>query len=279
MGWVDRNGDLSVVRQCELLGLNRSMVYYRPAAETAVNLELMRIIDEEFTAHPFTGSRRMRDVLARKGYETNRKRIQRLMDLMGLYAIYPKPRLSMSNREHKKYPYLLRDLKIVRPNHVWATDITYIRLRSGFMYLVAIMDWFSRYVLSWRLSNTIDVAFCLEALTEAVATFGYAEIFNSDQGSQFTSGDFIKLVEGSGMAVSMDGKGRVFDNIFVERLWRTLKYEEVYLKDYDDVPEAIDSIGAYWTYYNNERPHRALGKLTPAEAYFGRTAALKNCLN
>jgi putative transposase len=269
---------LSIVRQCDLLDLNRSSLYYSPATESELNLKLMPLIDEEFTRHPFFGSRRLAWWLGRQGHQVNRKRVQRLMRLMGLEAIHPKPHLSLSNEQHKKYPYLLSGVQVVRPNQVWATDITYIRLRAGFLYLVAIMDWFSRYVLSWRLSNTLETSFCLEALEEALI-HGPAEIFNSDQGCQFTSHDFTREVEAAGMQMSMDGKGRVFDNIFVERLWRSLKYEEVYLKDYDDVPEAIDGIRCYWRFYNTERPHQSLGNLTPAEVYFGNTAGGETTLN
>jgi putative transposase len=253
-------------------------LYYSPATESELNLELMRLIDEEFTRHPFYGSRRLAWWLETQGHPVNRKRVQRLMRLMGLEAIYPKPRLSVSDEEHKKYPYLLGGIDVVRPNQVWATDITYIRLRAGFLYLVAIMDWYSRYVLSWRLSNTLETSFCLEALEEAL-THGPAEIFNSDQGCQFTSHAFTREVEAAGMKISMDGKGRVFDNIFVERLWRSLKYEEVYLKDYAGVPDAFEGIGSYWDFYNTERPHRSLGNLTPAQVYFGNTAGVETILN
>jgi putative transposase len=267
--WVERTDVLSVTRQCELLGLNRSSLYYAPASETPLNLLLMRLLDEQFTRTPFYGSRRMTVWLRRLGYAVNRKRVQRLMSLMGLEAMYPKPHLSQGISTHEKYPYLLGELEVMRPNQVWATDITYIRMRAGFVYLVAIMDWFSRYVLSWRLSNTLEVSFCLEALEGALA-HGRPEIFNSDQGSQFTSQEFTSHLKQAAVRISMDSKGRVYDNIFVERLWRTVKYEEVYLKDYVTVPEVIEGLGEYFQFYNHERPHQALRYLTPAEVHFSR---------
>ncbi len=260
---------LSVARQCELLGLNRSGAYYSPVGENPRNLALMGLIDEQFTRTPFYGSRRLTEWLKRQGHQVNRKRVRRLMRRMGIETVYRKPRLSVSDQQHKIYPYLLRNLDVIRPNQVWATDITYIRLRAGFLYLVAIMDWFSRYVLSWRLSNTLDTSFCLAAVDEALSQ-GRPEIFNSDQGSQFTSRDFTGRLKASGVRISMDGKGRVFDNIFVERLWRSLKYEEVYLKDYEGVPEAIAEIGSYFRFYNEERLHQSLGYHTPAEVHFNR---------
>lgn len=269
MSWVERADLLSVTRQCELLGLNRSSLYYAPAGETPLNLLMMRLLDEQFTRTPFYGSRRMTVWLRRMGYAVNRKRVQRLMSLMGLEAIYPRPHLSQGVSAHEKYPYLLGELEVIRPNQVWATDITYIRMHAGFVYLVAIMDWFSRYVLSWRLSNTLEVSFCLEALEEALA-HGHPEIFNSDQGSQFTSQEFTSRLKHAEVRISMDSKGRVYDNIFVERLWRTVKCEEVYLKDYVAVPEVIEGIGDYFQFYNHERPHQALRYLTPAEVHFSR---------
>jgi putative transposase len=269
VSWVEREGMLSVTRQCELLGLHRSSLYYAPAGEKPLNLLLMRLLDEQFTRTPFYGSRRMTVWLRRMGYAVNRKRVQRLMSLMRLEAIYPRPHLSQGVSTHEKYPYLLGELEVMRPNQVWATDITYIRMRAGFLYLVAIMDWFSRYVLSWRLSNTLEVSFCLEALEEALA-HGRPEIFNSDQGSQFTSQEFTSRLKQAEVRISMDSKGRVYDNIFVERLWRAVKYEEVYLKDYVAVPEVIEGIGDYFQFYNHERPHQALRYLTPAEVHFSR---------
>jgi putative transposase len=267
--WVERTDGLSVTRQCELLGLNRSSLYYAPAGETPLSLLLMRLLDEQFTRTPFYGSRRMTVWLRRLGYVVNRKRVQRLMSLMGLEAMYPKPHLSHGVSTHEKYPYLLAELEVMRPNQVWATDITYIRMRAGFVYLVAIMDWFSRYVLSWQLSNTLEVSFCLEALEGALA-HGRPEIFNSDQGSQFTSQEFTSRLKQAAVRISMDSKGRVYDNIFVERLWRSVKYEEVYLKDYVTVPEVIEGLRDYFQFYNHERPHQALRYLTPAEVHFSQ---------
>lgn len=270
-GLVEFDGELSVVGQCELLGLNRSSVYYQPVGESALNLELMRLIDQQYTKAPFYGSRRMAAWLQRQGYDVNRKRVQRLMRLMGIEAIYPRPNTSRPNEEHKIYPYLLQDVAIVRPNQVWATDITYIRMRHGFIYLVAILDWFSRYVVSWQLSNSLDRYFCLEALDSALATTR-PEIFNSDQGCQFTSNDFTKKLLAADVRISMDGRGRCFDNIFTERLWRTVKYEEVYIHDYDDMTHAHTRLNRYWTFYNNERLHQALDYRTPREVHFAITA-------
>lgn len=268
---VEFDGELSVVRQCELLGLSRSSVYYQPAGESAMNLELMRLIDEQYTKTPFYGSRRMTAWLVRQGHDVNRKRVQRLMRGMGIEAVYPRPNTSRSNDEHKVYPYLLRDVAIVRPNQVWATDITYIRMRRGFAYLVAILDWFSRYVLSWQLSNSLHQSFCLEALDEALQV-ARPEIFNSDQGCQFTSCDFTARLEAADVRISMDGRGRCFDNIFTERLWRTVKYEEVYIHDYDDMPDVHANLQRYWTFYNTERPHQALDYKTPHEVHFAMAA-------
>lgn len=257
---------LSMRRQCELAGVHRSRLYYKPASESAENLKVMRVIDEEFTRHPFYGSRRMVTHLWRQDLLVNRKRVQRLMRLMGLEAIYPKPRLSDPDKQHRRFPYLLNNAAISGPNQVWSTDITYVRLSQGFLYLVAVMDWFSRYVLSWRLSNTMDASFCLEALDDAFQV-GSPEIFNSDQGSQFTSAAFTDKVLATGAKMSMDGKGRCFDNIFNERLWRSYKYEEVYLNDYDNVAEAHDGTATYWEFYNNERPHQSLSNRTPSDVY------------
>lgn len=259
---------MSIRRQCELLGISRSVLYYTPRGPNGSDLVAMRLIDEQYTRTPFYGVERMTAWLQRTGIVIGHNRVRRLMRLMGLEAIYPKPRLSLPGDDNsRKYPYLLRGLKIERPNQVWATDITYVRLWQGFVYLVAIMDWYSRYVLSWALSTTLDVDFCLEALREALA-IARPEIFNTDQGSQFTSGAFTGVLEDAGVAISMDGKGRVFDNIFVERLWRTVKYEEIYLKDYQDVDESRRGIGVYFRFYNQERLHQALGYRTPAEVYF-----------
>jgi len=228
----------------------------------------MRLIDEIYTQDPAFGVARVTICLRRQGHIVSEKRIRRLMRQMGLEAIYPKPRLSQGNKEHKKYPYLLKGLDIERPNHVWCTDITYIRMAKGFIYLVAIMDWFSRYVLAWNVSITLEVDFCLEALQKALNKGICAEIFNSDQGSQFTSNEFTGRLEDAGMRISMDGQGRVFDNIFIERLWRTVKYEEVYLKDYRNVPDAVNNLGNFFRRYNEYRPHQSLEYKTPAEVYF-----------
>jgi putative transposase len=254
--------ELSVRRQCTLLGLARSGVYRVGKAANDNDLAVMRRLDELFLAHPFLGSRRMAAML-REGRPINRKRVQRLMRLMGIAALGPKPRTSKPAPGHKIYPYLLRDLIIDRPNQVWAADITYIPMTRGFLYLVAIIDWASRVVLAWRLSNTMDVTFCLEALEEALARYGKPEIFNSDQGSQFTSTAFTGRLEAASVRISMDGRGRWLDNVFIERLWRSLKYEEVHLKAYADGREARASISAWIAFYNCRRPHQALGNRTP----------------
>jgi putative transposase len=257
---------LSVSQQCELLGLSRSSFYYQPATETTENLALMALIDREYTAHPFQGSRRISAWLRGEGHVVNRKRVQRLMRLMGLEAVYPKPRLSLGGAGHKVYPYLLRNVTIERVNQVWSTDITYIPMPNGFMYLTAVMDWYSRYVLSWRLSNTLDVDFCLEALEEALSR-SCPEIFNTDQGVQFTSPSYTSRIEAAGARVSMDGKGRCLDNVFVERLWRTVKYEEIYLWRHETVPALHTGLGRYFGYYNEERRHQSLENRTPADVY------------
>jgi len=249
------------------LGLPRSSWYYKPQEVASDDLELMRRIDEQYTLTPFYGIRRMTVSLHQQGHRVNHKRVQRLMRLMGIEAIYPKPRLSRRDEQHKVFPYLLRDLKIERPNQVWASDITYIRLRRGFVYLVAIMDWFSRYVLSWEVSITLDVSFCLAALEWALRT-ATPDIFNTDQGSQFTSESFTQMLLAHDIEISMDGRGRALDNIFVERLWRTVKYEEVYLKDYDDLSDAIESLRSFFLFYNRERIHQSLGYRTPEAVYF-----------
>jgi putative transposase len=258
--------ELSVRRQCELLGLSRSSLYYEPAAETAENLRLMRLIDQEYTAHPFLGSRRLTQWLIAHGEEVNRKRVQRLMRLMGLEAIYPKPKLSAAGRGHRVYPYLLRNVTIHWPDQVWSTDITYVPLTCGFMYLAAVIDWFSRYVLAWRLSNTLDGSFCLDMLEEALGR-GRPEVFNTDQGVQFTAQAWTGRLESAGVAVSMDGRGRCLDNVFVERLWRTVKYEDIYLWRYEAVPQLQQGLGRYFPYYNEERLHQALDYRTPAAVY------------
>ena len=259
-----------IYRRCELLGLSRSSLYYKPRPPDKLNEELMRRIDEQYTRTPFYGSPRMTEHLKRAGYGVNRKRVRRLMRRMGLEAVGPKPRLSRANGEHRKYPYLLRNLKVDRPDQVWCSDITYIRLSGGFMYLTAVMDWHTRYVLSWELSNTLDSSFCVSAL-DRVLRRSKPEIFNTDQGSQYTSDVFVKRLKDAKVRISMDGRGRVFDNIFVERLWRTVKYEEVYLKDYRSAADAREHLRRYFDFYNNERPHQSLGYRTPSEAYFGGT--------
>lgn len=262
--------ELSIRRQCELLDLNRATYYYVPATESPLNLELMRLIDEQYLRTPFYGWPRMTVYLQNQGYDINHKRVQRLMQKMGIQAIYPKPNLSQANQDHKVYPYLLRGVAILRPNQVWSTDITYIPMHSGFMYLVAVMDWYSRYVLSWQLSNTLESTFCIEALQQALVQ-GRPEIFNTDQGVQFTATAFTKRLEAAAVRISMDSKGRRVpggrDNVFVERLWRSVKYEDVYLKDYATVPALFQGLDAYFTFYNHERPHQSLGYQTPALVY------------
>jgi putative transposase len=261
--------DLSVRRQCELLGVNRSSYYYAPASESPFNLALMQRIDEIYTASPFYGYRKITVLLQQEGCAVNRKRVARLMNLMGIHAICPGPQTSRPAPDHKVYPYLLRGVAIIRPNQVWSVDITYIRMRSGFMYLVAIIDWYSRFVLSWRLSNTLDGAFCLAALEEALERYGVPEIFNSDQGSQFTAHDFTGRLERAKIRISMDGRGRALDNIFVERLWRTVKYEDVYLKDYETPLGLEVGLRDYFFKYDYQRPHQSLQYRTPAVVYFG----------
>jgi len=261
------NREISVMRQCELLGISRSTYYYRPRPISELNLELMRLIDEQYTKTPFYGVPRMTAWLRRQGYEINHKRVERLMKLMGLEAVYPKRRLTVASKEHKIYPYLLRGVEIKEPDQVWSADITYIRMLRGFLYLVAVMDWYSRYVLAWEVSISMEREFCLEALDKALK-ISCPETFNTDQGSQFTSREFTGRLETYGIAISMDGRGRVFDNIFIERLWRTVKYEEVYLHDYGNVGEAKEGLSRYFEFYNNERIHSSLGDLTPQEVYF-----------
>ena len=258
--------EISVRRQCDLLGVNRAGLYYQPAGESEENLMLMRLIDEQYTRRPIYGSRRLVAWLRGQGRGVNRKRVARLMEVMGIQAIYPKPRLSQPGEGHKIYPYLLEGVEVTRVNQVWSTDITYIRMDGGFVYLVAVMDWFSRFVLSWALSVTMEVGFCMEALQRALRR-GRPEIFNSDQGSQFTSDQFTGALKARGIAISMDGRGRCFDNIFIERLWRSLKHEEVYLRDYTMVPEAREGIGNWFRFYNHERLHQSLGYRTPAKLY------------
>jgi putative transposase len=258
------SSELSIRRQCDLLGLTRSSLYYEPLEVTAEELALMRSIDQVFTKRPFWGSRNIAFEL-----KVNRKRVQRLMRVMGLQALVPGPHTSKPHPEHKIYPYLLRGLSVERPDQVWAADITYIPLAQGWAYLVAIIDWHSRAILSWRLSNTMVVEFCIEALEEALRHHGPPEIFNTDQGAQFTSPEFTKVVEAAGAVVSMDGKGRATDNIFVERVWRSLKYEDVYLHAYEDVAEAHEGIGRWIRFYNLRRPHQSLKNRTPMDVYRG----------
>lgn len=259
---------LSVRRQCALLGLARSTLYDRPFGESATNLQLMRALDEQYTATPFYGVRRMTAWLRSQGYAVNRKRVARLMQMMGLEALYPKPRLSQPAAGHTIYPYLLRGITVDRVDQVWSADITYIRLQAGFVYLVAVMDWFSRYVLSWTLSITLDLSFCVEALDRALRQ-GRPAIFNTDQGVQFTSQVFTARLKEGGIRISMDGRGRALDNVFVERLWRSVKYEEVYLRDYQSVSDARQGLEHYFAFYNEERLHQALGYRPPAAVYHG----------
>jgi putative transposase len=249
-----------------LLGLSRSSLYYEPGGEAAEDLRLMRLIDEQYTARPFYGSRRMTIWLNEQGEEVNRKRVQRLMRAMGLEAIYPKPRLSLAGKGHRIYPYLLRGVTVGRRDQVWSTDITYVPMPSGSMYLAAVIDWFSRYVIAWRLSNTLDGSFCLEMLEEALRS-GKPEVFNTDQGAQFTAEAFTGRLERAGVSVSMDGRGRALDNVFVERLWRSVKYEDIYIRGYEAVPELHRGLGRYFGFYNDERLHQSLGYRTPATVY------------
>ena len=258
---------LSIVRQCELVSISRSGFYHRPAGETALNLELMRLIDAQFLKTPWYGSRQMASHLRREGYKVGRKRLRRLMAKMGLVPIYQRPRTTVPHPEHRIYPYLLREMAITRSNQVWCTDITYIPMRRGFLYLVAVMDWATRKVLSWRVSNTMDVEFCVAALEEALARFGRPEIFNTDQGSQFTSPRFTGVLHAAGVRISMDGRGRWMDNVFIERLWRSLKYECVYLHAFETGSELRAGLSRWITYYNARRPHSTLAGRTPDEAY------------
>jgi len=262
---------ISVSRQCDLIGLPRASYYYVPKDDDPYNQLLMNLIDEQFTKAPFYGVDRMTAWLRREAHAVNPKRIRRLMRRMGLEAIYPKKKLSKANSAHKKYPYLLKDVLVATPDEVWSTDITYIRLQHGFVYLVAIMDWHSRYVLAWDISITLDAAFCIQALERALK-ISRPGIFNSDQGVQFTSVDFTSILEREGIRISMDGRGRVYDNIFVERLWRTVKYEEVYLNHYLTVADARKGLERYFNFYNMERIHESLGYRTPYEVYYEKPA-------
>ena len=266
---VDTNHPgLSLNRQCGLLSVNRSSVYYKPRPIQTDDLELMKLIDDEYMKRPTSGSRTIRDFLERQGRKVNRKRIQRLMRLMGLEAIYQRPRTSMPHPEHRIYPYLLRGLDINRPDMVWAADITYVPMRRGFMYLVAVMDWHSRKVLSWRLSNTLDSDFCVSALEEAIARYGRPEIFNTDQGCQFTSKAFTDVLKTNGIKISMDGRGRFLDNIFIERLWWTVKYHYLHLHAFENGLEMRKGLRKWFDFYNRERSHQSLDRQTPDECYF-----------
>lgn len=259
---------LTISRQCELLKVARSSFYYQAQGPSDEELSLLRLIDEQYLKTPFYGSRRMTVVLRQQGYAVNRKRVQRLMRQLGLEAIYPKPRLSQPHPEHQVYPYLLRNLAVTHANHVWCTDITYLPVLKGHFYLGAMMDWFSRKVLSWRISNTLDVAFCVEALQEAIAHYGAPEIFNSDQGSQFTSNSFTGCLKSAGVQISMDGRGRCHDNIFIERLWRSLKYELIYLMAFENGKHLNKEVCQWMDWYNQERPHQALNYRTPEIVYW-----------
>jgi putative transposase len=260
---------LTIVRQCQLVNISRSSFYFEAQGESPLNLELMRLIDEQFLRTPYFGSRQMTRWLCRQGHHVDRKRVRRLMRMMGLTPIYQAPKTSAAHPDHKVYPYLLREMRIDQPNQVWCADITYIPMRRGFLYLVAIMDWHSRKVLAWRLSNTLDASFCVEALNEAFATYGGPVIFNTDQGSQFTSLAFTDALKQAGVNVSMDGKGRWMDNVFIERLWRSLKYECVYLHAPETGLQARAEIGRWIDFYNNERPHSTFDGRTPDEVYNG----------
>lgn len=264
---VAEHPQLSIARQCELLGVARSSYYYQPQAPPEEELTLLRLLDEQYMKTPFYGSRRMAVVLHQKGYPVGRKRVQRLMRQLGIEAIYPKPKLSKANPEHRVYPYLLRGLEVAKANQVWCTDITYLPVLKGHFYLVAIMDWYSRKVLSWRISNTLEVGFCLEVLEEAMARYGTPDIFNSDQGSQFTSNRFTERLSAAGVAISMDGRGRCHDNIFIERLWRSIKYELIYLRAFEDGHHLNQEVTRWFDWYNRERPHQALDYSTPEEVY------------
>jgi len=266
--------ELSIAKQCSLIGLTRSN-YYKHLQPTEVNIVTdqnqlyMRLIDEEYTRHPFYGSRKIKRWLVDQGYAVNRKRVQRLMRLMGIQSIAPKPFTSKANKSHKKYPYLLGDMDITEPNQAWCTDITYIRLPGGFVYLTAVMDWHSRFVLSWEVSITMETDFCINAVKSAIRRHGKPEVFNSDQGAQYTSTGFTDILKENDIKISMDGKGRWMDNVFIERLWRSVKYEEVYTKEYGSVKELTSALHRYFEFYNFERRHQALDEKTPAEMYHG----------
>ncbi len=271
---VDPKENISITQQCALLDVGRTTFYYRPQISPK-KLKLLQRIDELYTEDPTRGTRRMSTALKKQfGLNAGRGKVRKLMRIMGIAAIYPVKRLSIANQQHKKYPYLLRGVAITRVNQVWSTDITYVRLKGGFVYLAAIIDWYSRYVLAWRLSTTLDTRFCTEALNEALEKHGTPEIFNTDQGSQFTSADFTGILEAHNIKISMDGKGRALDNVFVERLWRTVKYEDIYLKEYESVRSCKKGLDHYFTRYNTKREHQSLEGNYPAEIYFG-TITLK----
>lgn len=257
----------SLRKQCKLLGINRSTLYYKPVVLSERDQKMMNLLDMKHTERPFYGVRKMKKFLCDEGYKVGKDHVRTLLRSMGLCAIYAKPNTSEPHPEHKVYPYLLKDVKVEIPNQVWCADITYIRLTKGFAYLVAILDWYSRYVLSWRLSNSLDADFCIEALEESLNRYANPGIFNTDQGSQFTSNEFIKILKGAEINISMDGRGRFYDNIFVERFWRSLKYECIYLNDYRSIPEVREAIRAYIDFYNNERYHQSLDYKTPLEVY------------
>jgi putative transposase len=265
---IDPEHELPLSRQSRILGVSRSSLYYEAVPTSKRDVELILLIDEIHLKYPFYGSRRIRNELRDLGHDVGRGHVSTLMKKMGIRALYPKPRLSKPNPEHKIYPYLLRGLEITRANHVWATDRTYIPMAKGFCYLIAIMDWASRRVMAWRLSNTLDASFCMEALEEAILKYGRPEIFNTDQGSQFTSEAFISILNGNDISISMDGRGRWVDNVFVERLWRSVKYEDIYLKAYRSIAEARHGIGKYFEFYNKRRRHQGLDDRTPDEVYF-----------
>jgi putative transposase len=267
---IDRDHKLSLTKQAALLGISRGSAYYEPVPVSAEDLALMRRIDELHLQFPFAGSRMLRGLLAAEGSKLGRRHVTTLMRRMGIEAIYRRPITSKPEPGHRIYPYLLRGLIVERPNHVWAIDITYIPMARGFVYLAAVMDWFARRILAWQLSNTLEASFCIDAVEEALAKYGSPQIFNTDQGSQFTSAEFTGLLTSNGIEISMDGKGAWRDNVFVERFWRTIKYEEVYLHAYDSVAEARQSIGRYLAFYNARRPHTALDQRTPDQAYFDR---------
>ena len=276
MEMIDSKGrQISVRRQCDLLDVNRSTAYYRPQPVKAEDLKLMELIDKQYLQTPTFGSRSMRDHLQRKGHAINRKRVQRLMQTMGLEAIYPKPNTSRPHPKHKIYPYLLKGMNIDRPDKVWAADITYVPMKRSYMYLVVIMDWYSRKVLSWRLSNTLDTSFCVAALEEAIIRYGCPDIFNTGQGSQFTARKFLEVLESNNVRISMDGRGRAFDNIFVERLWWTVKYHYIYLREFETGNELKQGLGNWFAFYNQERSHQSLKRKTPDEVYFKEQIKLK----